>query len=1220
MSAEFKRVKEIFLAALERQSPAGRAAFLAEACGDDEALRRQVEALLRKHEQAGSFLESPPGEPVATVDEQPVTEAPGAVIGPYKLLEQIGEGGFGAVFLAEQTEPVRRKVALKVLKPGMDTRQVIARFEAERQALAIMDHPNIAKVFDGGATPSGRPFFVLELVKGVPITEFCDQNHLSPRQRLELFVPVCQAVQHAHQKGIIHRDLKPSNILVSRHDASPVVKVIDFGVAKALGQELTDKTLFTGVAQMVGTPLYMSPEQAGMSDLDVDTRSDIYSLGVLLYELLTGTTPFDKERLKRAGYDELRRIIREEDPPQPSTRLSTAGPAALTISANRGTEPARLTRLLRGELDWIVMKALEKDRNRRYETANAFALDVQRYLADEPVLACPPSAGYRLRKFARRNKGGLAVAALVLLFLVLLGSGVGWAVRDRAARQANVAGQVEMILTKEVDQFERAQNWPEALAAARRAEAAATAGEADAATAQLAHDHLKDLKFVDQLEKIRMRWTMMVEGKFDFAGTAQEYARAFRDYGVDVEQLAVETSIDRLKTRPPLVIPLAAALDEWADVRRRASKRDSAGWKRLVAVARGIDPEPVRNQVRATLGQPVTPKVRAELRRLAKSIDIRAHHPTTLISLANTLRRAMQTDAALRLLRDAQSFYPGDFWLNTHLGYTLSTQKAHEGAIRFFTGAVCIRPDSAAAHTNLGIALGRLKKPDEAIAAYHKAIELDPKFGIAYCNLGNALARQKKKGEAIVAYRKAVEFGFAYAHEHLGSALYDKKKLPEAVDAFRKAIDFNPTNANAHYGLGLGLHAQKKLSEAIPAYQKAITAYEKASHPDPNITKAHYGLGFALYQQKKLPEAITAYQRAIAINPRYAEAHNGLGNALFDQNKLAGAIDAYKRAIKIDPNYAEPHNGLGHALRRQGRFREAVDAYKQVIKIDPKYPYAYESIGQALRRLNKLPEAIAAFNKAIEVAPNDPWAYSGLGNALRDHKKLPEAIAAHNRAIQIDSRVADFHSDLGVALIDQGKVSEAIAAFNKAIKVNRNFARAHYCLGVTLRNQKKLDEGIAAYRRAVAVEKKMAGASPSLTQYRFCLADLLNDRAWQLATDGDPQSRDLQRAADLAQEAATVFPGLGWRSVKILGVAHYRAGDWKAAIAALEKSIRLRKGGDSFDWLFLAMAHWQLGEKDKARAWYDRAVQWMDKSPPKNEELRRFRAEAAELLGLNEKK
>ncbi len=353
----------------------------------------------------------------ATIIEQPLRDGVGTMVGPFKLLEQIGEGGFGLVFLAEQQQPIRRQVAVKILKPGMDSRQVIARFEAERQALALMDHPNIARVLDAGETASGRPHFVMELARGVPITDYCDQNGLGTRQRLELFVTVCAAVQYAHQKGIIHRDIKPSNVLVTLHEG--VVKIIDFGIAKAIGQSLTEKTLHTGVHQMIGTPLYMSPEQAQMGGLDVDTRSDVYSLGVLLYELLTGTTPFGEERLRTANYDEIRRIIREEDPPRPSTRLTTLGPAAVTVSTRRQSDPQRLSRLFRGELDWIVMKALEKDRTRRYETASDFAADVNRYLRDEPVAACPPSAWYRFTKFARRNKPALTTAALVSLALVI---------------------------------------------------------------------------------------------------------------------------------------------------------------------------------------------------------------------------------------------------------------------------------------------------------------------------------------------------------------------------------------------------------------------------------------------------------------------------------------------------------------------------------------------------------------------------------------------------------------------------------------------------------------------------------------------------------------------------------------------------------------------------------------------------------------------------------
>ena len=408
--------ESIFAQALEITSAAERAAFLDRVCGHDQALRTEVEALLRAQERSGDLLDLPENVPVTT--DLPAREGRGTVIGPYKLLEPIGEGGMGTVWMAEQTDPIQRRVAVKVVKEGMDSRQVLARFEAERQALALMEHPHIAKVLDAGKTPSGRPYFVMELVKGKPITNYCDEKRLGVRERLVLFGDVCRAVQHAHQKGIIHRDLKPSNVLVAPYDGKPVVKVIDFGVAKATGQRLTDKTLFTSFGALVGTPEYMSPEQAEVNNQDIDTRSDIYSLGVLLYELLTGSTPLTRKRIKEVALLEVLRVIREEEPPRPSTRLSESKDSLPSISAQRQTEPAKLTKLVRGELDWIVMKALEKDRNRRYETANGFALDVERYLADEPVLACPPSAWYRLRKLARRNRAVLATASVVAASLV----------------------------------------------------------------------------------------------------------------------------------------------------------------------------------------------------------------------------------------------------------------------------------------------------------------------------------------------------------------------------------------------------------------------------------------------------------------------------------------------------------------------------------------------------------------------------------------------------------------------------------------------------------------------------------------------------------------------------------------------------------------------------------------------------------------------------------
>jgi WD40 repeat protein/serine/threonine protein kinase len=424
MCAENKRNEEaIFNEAIEIKSFVERAAFIKSACGDDNALLARVEALLKVHFEDESFLKSPPAGIDGTLESSPLTEGPGMRIGRYKLLQLIGEGGFGVVYMAEQEKPIRRKVALKIIKLGMDTKQVIARFEAERQALALMDHPNIARVFDAGATDTGRPYFVMELVKGIPITEYCDKNNLNTQKRLELFIDVCKAVQHAHQKGIIHRDIKPSNVMITLHDGKPVPKIIDFGIAKATQQRLTEKTLFTEYHQFIGTPEYMSPEQAEISGLDVDTRSDIYSLGVLLYELLTGTTPFESDKLRSAAYDEIRRIIREEEPPKPSTRLSTLGEAITDIAKHRDVKPGELCKIVRGDLDWVVMKSLEKDRTRRYETANELARDIERHLSDEPVWAGPPSVRYRLHKFVCRHRtavaSGLLIAATIVAGLVV---------------------------------------------------------------------------------------------------------------------------------------------------------------------------------------------------------------------------------------------------------------------------------------------------------------------------------------------------------------------------------------------------------------------------------------------------------------------------------------------------------------------------------------------------------------------------------------------------------------------------------------------------------------------------------------------------------------------------------------------------------------------------------------------------------------------------------
>ncbi|MEX0711989.1 MAG: serine/threonine-protein kinase [Pirellulales bacterium] len=575
--------RELFVAALQKEDPAERSAYLVEICGADAELRRRVEVLLQAYDDAGSLLkrpaatgeatgrydveppraESPAGDAVdPTRDQAPSLEAAGTQIGPYRLLQKIGEGGMGTIWMGEQVEPVRRKVAIKVIKPGMDSAQVLARFKAERQALALMDHPNIARVLDAGATQSGRPYFVMELVKGVPITQYCDNHQLSPRQRLELFVPVCQAIQHAHQKGVIHRDIKPSNVLVAAYDGRPVPKVIDFGVVKAVGQPLTERTLFTGFGGIVGTLEYMSPEQAEFNALDIDTRSDVYSLGVLLYELLTGTTPLAGRRLKQAAITEALRVIREEEPPRPSARLSQSKDTLASISAQRKMDPGRLTRLVRGELDWIVMKALEKDRSRRYETANGLARDVERYLSEEPVEACPPSAAYRLRSFAHRHRKGLVTAATFALLLLIGAVASTW--------QAVRATQAEHAATTQRDAARRARD---AEADARReatrerdkALAAEERAKSDRAEAVAAREQVQDALYrslYDQARAVRLaeqpgrRWTIL-----DLIRRAEQIRGRNNAASLPIEAGATPTSgADRPPTRTQLRSEAVAAL------------------------------------------------------------------------------------------------------------------------------------------------------------------------------------------------------------------------------------------------------------------------------------------------------------------------------------------------------------------------------------------------------------------------------------------------------------------------------------------------------------------------------------------------------------------------------------------------------------------------------------------------------------------------------------
>ncbi len=577
----------LFEGALKCRTAAERAAYLDQACAAQPELRRNLEALLQAHDQSGEFLETAvfAARPTIKLDLAP-EESSGTVIGRYKLLQKIGEGGMGVVYMAEQTEPVVRKVALKIIKLGMDTKAVVARFEAERQALALMDHPNIAKVLDAGTTeadeseirnpkseiPIGRPYFVMELVHGVPITEYCDKNKLSTQQRLELFIPVCQAIQHAHQKGIIHRDIKPSNVMVTLHDGVPVPKVIDFGVAKATNQRLTEKTLFTHYAQLIGTPAYMSPEQAEMSGLDIDTRSDIYSLGVLLYELLTGTTPFDAKELLSKGYAEMQRIIVEQEPVKPSTRMSTLTEEQRTVvTTHRNTDASALRKVLQGDLDWIVMKCLEKDRTRRYETSNGLAADLCRHLNNEPITARAPTTGYLLKKLIKRNKLAFSAAAGVLSAIVLALAAFIYATihvtrerneKDSALRERGVAMELAARRAGEVQEqlFESLRSQARAHRYSRRV---GQRLESLAALAQAAKirsdDQLRDEAIAAlALPDLRRgptsdRWVS--EGRiFSFDGNYQRYARLETGGEISVCAVSDDRVLQRLASDPGILV------------------------------------------------------------------------------------------------------------------------------------------------------------------------------------------------------------------------------------------------------------------------------------------------------------------------------------------------------------------------------------------------------------------------------------------------------------------------------------------------------------------------------------------------------------------------------------------------------------------------------------------------------------------------------------------
>jgi eukaryotic-like serine/threonine-protein kinase len=965
MAAPESPVESIFFEALAKASPEERAAYLTEACGGDPELRHRVERLLRAQPRVGSFLQGDLPGSAATVDEPPVCETLGTMIGPYKLLQQIGEGGMGTVFMAEQTQPVQRKVALKVIKAGLDSRQVIARFEAERQALALMDHVNIARVLDAGATESGRPYFVMELVHGVPITKYCDDNRLTPRERLELFVPVCQAIQHAHQKGVIHRDVKPSNVMVTLYDGKPVPKVIDFGVAKATEQKLTERTLFTQYGTMVGTLEYMSPEQAEMSALGADTRSDIFSLGVLLYELLTGSTPLTHKRVREAAYAEILRMIKEEEPPRPSTRLSDSGEALASISAQRHMEPAKLTKLVKGELDWIVMKCLEKDRNRRYETASAFAADVQRYLNDEPVQACPPSAGYRLRKFVRRNKGLVLAASLVFL-AVLAGAGL-------AAWQAVRATQAEAVTR--VEQGKVIQERDE-----------------------------KDTALQQKIKALSQKEVALTEARQEKEradGNLEKVNEAVEKYLLRAAENPRLKSADLHDLRKDLLTSAVPYYEEFVkqkgDDPKLEAKRGMAYY--ALALLRAETGERKQAQADYEQAQAIFGRLTADLPTRTRDRQLLGYCHNALGNLFLELGKLTEAEEAYGKALAMQKKLADEVPASPHyrlelagthnnLGILYRQQNDPAKAEAHHTEALALRKklaedfaelpqcrrDLARSHGNIGHLRMDQGKHKEAEAHHLQALDLQEKLtkdfpgvpdyrsdlGKVHQNLGNLMVAQSNPAEAEAHYRQAVAL------------------LAKLTEDFPRIPEYRSVLALSQHNLGILLRALGKLTEAEEAYGKALAIRERLADdfrevPEYRSELAHSynSLGLLLRQRDRLPEAETAFGHAVDLTRELAKEFRSsakyqidlgmwLGNlALLRMDRgrlpearqlLQQAITHKQAALKVDPTHAEYrlslHTGwltLAGVLKQLGERGEAETAYRQSLEVFQESPADFRS-------------------------------------------------------------------------------------------------------------------------------------------------------------------------------------------------------------------------------------------------------------------------------------
>jgi serine/threonine protein kinase/Tfp pilus assembly protein PilF len=922
--------------------PAGeRAAFLAVACAGQPELRAAVEAQLAAQEGPSSLLGGPSARTDQPIDSEPVSVQvvtttdyhppiePGLIVaGRYTPAEKIGEGGMGEVWIAKQTEPVKRKVALKLIKTGMDSKAVLQRFEQERQALALMDHPNISRVLDGGLTPTGQPFFVMELVSGLPLTRFCDASRLTPRQRLELFVPICQAVQHAHQKGIIHRDLKPANILVTIIDGKPVPKVIDFGMAKATAGKLTDESLSTQFGAVIGTLEYMAPEQAGYAGEDIDTRADIYSLGVILYELLTGLRPLDAKRYQGMALTEMVRIIREEEPSKPSKRLSTEE-SLPPLAALRQTEPKKLMALLRGELDWVVMKCLEKQRDRRYETANGLARDIQRYLADEPVEARPPSASYRLGKFLRRNKGPVLAASLVLLALVagMVGTTLGMLHAERRRVEAEHAQKRE---AEQRDKAEKARD--------------RTRQALDTMTSSVTGDSLTTQKAISAEQKKFLTEVLSYYREFagekadDELSRARTAAAARRVGTIEYRLGRKKEAADAIRQACDSYEQLASDFPAVPEYRNRLSGSQCNLAILLADLGRESEAE---QQYRKALA--LQEKLAAEYPDLPQYRMTLANTQINLGKLLRGLGKLPEAEQQYRKALDLLEKLTGD----------------HPALPQY-------RKILAASHNHLGSLLTMLGKLPEAEQQYRKALDL--------------LEKLTGDHPALPEYR----YELADSHNHFGNLLIGMGKQLEAEQQYRKALalqeklateypavpGYRQDLAKSHYSLAFQLRNQRKRSQAEQHYRMALDLQEKlaAEYPDQpeyrlDLAKSHNGFGLLLAGMGKQLEAEQQHRMALDLQEKLAAdfpavpqyridlggSYCNFGVLLYTRNRPSESVPWFEKAIR--------------SLTAVHQQNPQLVVAKQYLR------NSHTARARTYARLRQYAEAIKDWDKAIELTP-----------------------------------------------------------------------------------------------------------------------------------------------------------------------------------------------------------------------------------------------------------